>query len=173
MSYYEDLGNRILARVARKKQHLAEIRRETTAIVARASSPEGRATRTTNTSAAQQWATAVNAAMVQCGGNRQRATAYVARKRPELRARLLKEANADNAPRAHRGQTPVARRQPGHRSAPRAMRGQTNAGGMTKADFTHRVESIMERDGLSKIEAALKLSKEMGLSQARDDSQGI
>lgn len=110
--------------------------------------------------AKEQWESAVAKALVQCGGNRQRAASMVAKKRPELRARLVREANAANAPRAHRGQQPVARRQPGHRVAPRAM---------SKADFTQRVETLMQRDGMSKMEAARQLSREMGLSQQREE----
>lgn len=113
--------------------------------------------------AAAEWATAIQAAMVHCG-SRHKATAYVAKKRPELRARLVAEANAGQAPRAHRGQSPVARRQPGHqRPTPRA-RGATNGGGMSKDQFGQQVAKLME-DGLSKREAALQLSKSMGLSQ--------
>lgn len=117
--------------------------------------------------AKEQWSEAIASATARYG-SRAKAVAHVAKARPSLRAALIKEANAGNAPRAHRGQTPVARRQPGHRTAPRAMRGQTNAGGMSKMDFTQRVETLMQRDGMSKMEAARQLSREMGLSQQRD-----
>lgn len=101
----------------------------------------GRKTSSTPTARAR-WDAAVEAELIACRGNKQRAVKLVARRSPALRQQLVSEANASR---------PTARtQQPTARSA--------------TADFSQQVQSMVD-GGMDRKEAVKLLSQQMGLSQ--------
>jgi len=105
-------------------------------------STAGRRSQTTGTARAR-WNQAVEAAMVQCRGDKKRATALVAKQQPHLREQLVSEANIARTPTATAVTRPT-------KVSPTAA-------------FNSEVQKLVEA-GMTKLEAVKLLSKRMGLS---------
>lgn len=99
------------------------------------------ATRTPSSTARARWDGAIESALLEYNGDRKRATSMVARRRPELRAALIREANV-----AKPAAKPAAK--------PKSSASQA---------FREQVEALVA-DGMSKRDAVRQLSLAMGLS---------